>query len=201
MVELETDSVDLETERLKLRVLRADDEDDIVNFMAERGVTEFLLFFTYPIQRQQVHAWLENVLAAPLGHCIYWSIVDPKINKTIGIISLTRDQYHRKGEIGYWLAKEYWGRGLMTEVVWRVIQYCFDTLRLHRLELTHMVANKASQRVAEKVGFQLEGCWREGHWKEGRFLDVKIYGMLDVDYVRTKKHFAAAKAAEVAQSS
>ncbi|MDR3316592.1 MAG: GNAT family N-acetyltransferase [Puniceicoccales bacterium] len=181
----------LESTRLQLRPLETSDEDSIVEFMSERKVTEFLLHFGYPICREQVRSWLNNVLSATPEQCGYWALVDKESGRLIGVICLTLDSYNRKGEIGYWMAKNYWGRGLMTEATWRVAQYCFDTLKLHRLELTHMVANKASQRVSEKVGFQLEGCWREGHWKDGQFKDVKIYGMLAVDYERARKRFAA----------
>jgi RimJ/RimL family protein N-acetyltransferase len=180
----------LETERLLLRPLETGDEDRIAEFMAERQVTEFLLYFTYPLCRDQVHLWLGNVLKIPPEQAAYWALVDRPSNRLIGILSLTLDTYNRKGEIGYWMDKEFWGRGLMTEAVWRVVHYGFDTLHLHRLELTHMVANGRSRRVAEKLGFQLEGCWREGHYKDGQFRDVRLYGMLDVDYKRTKKRFA-----------
>ncbi|MDR2667521.1 MAG: GNAT family N-acetyltransferase, partial [Puniceicoccales bacterium] len=107
----------------------------------------------------------------------------------IGIISLTLDQYNHKGDIGYWMDKSYWGKGLMTEACWRVIRYSFDDLKLHRIDISHMVSNIGSQKVINKLGFQLEGCWREAHFKEGRFVDVKIYGMLEVDYLATKKRF------------
>jgi RimJ/RimL family protein N-acetyltransferase len=157
--------------------------------MGERAVTRFLLYFTYPINPQQVHIWLQNVLGLQPEHCAYWAIVDQKKNLLIGITSLTLDPHNQKGEIGYWLDKSYWGKGLMTEAIWQVIHYSFDELKLHRLDLTHMVGNIASQRVAEKLGFQLEGCWREGHCKDGGFRDVKIYGMLAVDYLRAKKRF------------
>jgi RimJ/RimL family protein N-acetyltransferase len=180
----------LETERLLLRPLEESDGDRIAEFMAERAVTEFLLYFSYPLNVTQVHNWLGDVLKASPEQCAYWAIVDRPSNLLIGVLSLTLDSYNRKGEIGYWMDRNFWGRGLMTEAVWRVVHYGFDTLNLHRLELTHMVANVASRRVAEKLGFQLEGCWREGHFKSGQFRDVKIYGMLNVDYCRAKKRFA-----------
>jgi RimJ/RimL family protein N-acetyltransferase len=177
----------LESQRLRLRPLELSDEDRIVEFMDERDVTKFLLLFTYPINRQFVKAWLGNVLEANPEYCAYWAIEEKDGGMLIGILSLTLDCHNRKGEIGYWLDKGHWGRGYMTEAVWRVAHYGFDTLKLHRLELTHMVGNMASQRVAEKLEFQLEGCWREGHCKDGQFRDVKIYGMLEVDFLRAKK--------------
>jgi ribosomal-protein-alanine N-acetyltransferase len=180
---------ELESPRLRLRPLESTDAERITEFMGDRAVTRFLLYFTYPINPEQVRVWLQNVLSLQPEYCAYWAIVDREKDLLIGVTSLTLDSHNRKGEIGYWLDKAFWGKGLMTEAIWRVIHYGFDDLRLHRLDLTHMVENIASRRVAEKLGFQLEGCWREGHYKDGRFMDVKIYGMLEVDYFRAKRRF------------
>jgi RimJ/RimL family protein N-acetyltransferase len=185
----------LETDRLRLRPLELTDADRIIEFMGVRQVTDFLLFFSYPINPEQVRHWLGEVLAADPAGCGYWGIVDGGTDRLIGIISLTIDGHNKKGEIGYWLDRDFWNRGLMTEAAWRVICYGFDVLKLHRMEVTHMVENLASRRVVEKLGFQAEGCWREGHQKNGSFRDVRIYGMLEVDYLRAKKRFAATNTA------
>jgi RimJ/RimL family protein N-acetyltransferase len=183
----------LETDRLLMRPFEESDGDRMVEFMGVKGVTDFLLFFTYPIDENQVRQWLKNVLAAKAEYCAYWALIDKKTNVLMGVLSLTMDNYHHKTEMGYWSDREFWGHGYVTEAAWRAIQYCFDELKLHRVELTHMVANKRSQRVAEKLGFQLEGCWREGHLKEGIYRDVKIYGMLHVDYERARRRFESDK--------
>ncbi|MDR1435650.1 MAG: GNAT family N-acetyltransferase [Puniceicoccales bacterium] len=178
---------ELETPRLRLRPLEMSDLDRIVEFMGEKDVTKFLLYFSYPLNSEQVAAWLKNVLEANPEYCAYWAITDIESGRLIGITSLTLDCHNRKGDIGYWLDKGHWGRGLMTESCWSVVHYGFDDLKLHRVEISHMIGNIGSQKVIEKLGFQLEGVTREAHYKDGRFMDVKIYGMLDVDFVRTKK--------------
>jgi RimJ/RimL family protein N-acetyltransferase len=177
----------LETPRLQLRPLELSDFDRIVEFMGQRSVTDYLLFFSYPIVPDQVRQWLDNVLAAKPETCAYWGIIEKSQGKLIGILSLTMEEWHHKTEMGYWLDKDYWSMGYMAEAAWRVIEYCFGDLKLHRIDLTHMVANTASRRVAEKLGFQLEGCWREGHFKNGSYKDVKFYGMLEVDYLRSRR--------------
>ncbi|MDR1456770.1 MAG: GNAT family N-acetyltransferase [Puniceicoccales bacterium] len=177
----------IETPRLQLRPLELSDGDRIVEFMGQRHVTDFLLFFSYPINPDQVHVWLKNVIEAKPEQCAYWGIVEKSQSMLIGIISLTMDTYHHKTEMGYWLDSDYWNNGYMTEAAWHAIEYVFSELKLHRIDLTHMVANGRSQRVAQKLGFQLEGCWREGHFKNGSYKDVKIYGMLEVDFLRARR--------------
>ncbi|MDR2677366.1 MAG: GNAT family N-acetyltransferase [Puniceicoccales bacterium] len=177
----------LETPRLRLRPLEFSDFDRIVEFMGQQSVTDFLLFFTHPIIPEQVREWLKNVIEAKPEQCAYWAIIEKSQDKLIGILSLTMDSFHHKTEMGYWLDRDYWGMGYMPEAAWRSIEYVFEDLKLHRVDLTHMVANIRSQHVAQKLGFQLEGCWREGHFKNGTYKDVKIYGMLEVDYLRARK--------------
>lgn len=179
----------LQTPRLLLRPLQNSDYERILEFMSVRSVTDFLLFFNYPIKPEEIRNWLQNVIAANKEYCLYWGIVLKKENKLLGILSLTIDNYHHKAEIGCWSDRDYWNRGIMTEAAWIVIEYGFKWRHFHRLEWTHMTANDASQRLAEKLGFQMEGIWREGHYKDGTFRDVKIYGMLASDFERAQKRF------------
>jgi RimJ/RimL family protein N-acetyltransferase len=183
----------IETPRLRLRPLEFSDFDRIVEFLGHRSVTDFLLFFTYPIIPEQVQDWLKNIIEAKPEQCVYWGIIEKSQNKLIGVLSLTMDPFNHKTEMGYWLDKDYWGKGYMAEAAWRAIEYVFEDLKLHRIDLTHMVANTRSQSVAQKLGFQLEGCWREGHFKSGAYKDVKIYGMLEVDYLRARRERAQKK--------
>lgn len=65
------------------------------------------------------------------------------------------EQYGR--EIGYVLSKDYWGRGLMTEAVQAVCQYCFAVLGYDYLTCGHFTQNSRSRRVIEKCGFSFFG--------------------------------------------
>lgn len=67
---------------------------------------------------------------------------------------------HQNGSIGYWCAPEARGRALVTRALRRLCRYGLDELTLERLQLTTDLENLASQRVAEKVGFQREGVLR-----------------------------------------
>ena len=77
-----------------------------------------------------------------------------------------------KARFGYWLAKEHWGQGIMTEAVALVSQYASKKLRLRRLDAEVIVGNLASRRVLEKNGFKLEGLMRKQARKNGRLLDA-----------------------------
>jgi RimJ/RimL family protein N-acetyltransferase len=77
----------------------------------------------------------------------------------VGSIAL-RVGKHQTGYVGYWLARAARGRGVTTRALRRVCRFGLDDVGLERLELTTDVQNLASQRVAEKVGFQREGVLR-----------------------------------------
>lgn len=95
---------------------------------------------------------------------------------TIGFHAL--DNVNRKAEIGYWINKEYEGRGIITKCCRVLINYLFDKLELNRVQINCNVNNVKSRAVPERLGFTLEGKLREVELLNGRFGDWAIYGML-----------------------
>ena len=87
----------------------------------------------------------------------------------------------RIGEMGYWVRSDVTGRGYATEAATAMVGFGFETLGMYRLELRAGVDNKASQRVAEKLGFRNEGTLRRGcpHGTAG--YDCHLYGLLASD--------------------
>ena len=83
-----------------------------------------------------------------------------------------------KDEIGYWLMRELWGQGLMTEVVKCFSKYCFEERHLVRLEAPIFEFNKGSARVLEKSGFECEGRLRNAYLKQGVYYDSFLYAKI-----------------------
>lgn len=78
-------------------------------------------------------------------------------------------------EIGYWLARAYWGRGIMSEALEAVTRYAIEAMSLTRVFALPFAHNPASARVLEKAGYQLEGRLRRAAIKEGRIIDQLLY--------------------------
>lgn len=98
----------------------------------------------------------------------------------IGGIGLTLrggDLQH-SAELGYWLGKAFWGRGIATAAARAVTGYAFRDLGLLRIDALVLTENMASIRVLEKVGFQREGLLRQVELKQGVPLDHFLYAML-----------------------
>jgi len=88
------------------------------------------------------------------------------------------DADDRKAKVGYFIGSRYQGRGIVTASVRAVLAHCFGELGLNRIELRCAADNAQSIRVAQRLGFVLEGILREDEWLDGRFVDQHLYSLL-----------------------
>jgi len=91
------------------------------------------------------------------------------------------DRLNRTGHVGYWIAEDQAGRGLVTRAVAALLAHGFGELGLHRVEIRAAVRNRASRRVAERLGFRHEGTLRQAEWLYGKPVDHALYGRLATD--------------------
>ena len=92
-------------------------------------------------------------------------------------------------EVGYVLNPEYWGKGIATEALTRVLQFAFEELKLNRVEARFMEDNERSRRVMEHVGMTFEGVLREAMLIKGSYLNIGICSILQSEWkeLQTKK--------------
>jgi len=96
-----------------------------------------------------------------------------------GVIGLQRiDWANRKTAIGYWLGRNFTGRGLMTRAVEAVTTWCITELDLYRIEIRCAVGNAPSRRIPERLGFRLEGILRSSEWLYDHYVDHAVYSRL-----------------------
>lgn len=100
--------------------------------------------------------------------------------RTVGSIGifLGSDVYEKTGELGYWLAEQEWGKGIMTAAVKQLCEEAFagyDLLRIYAEPYAH---NTGSRRVLEKAGFKLEGVMKRSVYKNGQVFDFCVYALL-----------------------
>jgi len=100
-------------------------------------------------------------------------------DKIAGVLGYNRiDQANDIGYIGYWLAQEYNGRGIMTESVKDLVELGFNYYSLNRIEIRCAVDNLKSRAIPERLGFKQEGIIRGAEKVYGRHLDHVVYGLL-----------------------
>ncbi|GJM70102.1 hypothetical protein HMSSN036_23180 [Paenibacillus macerans] len=83
-----------------------------------------------------------------------------------------------RAEIGYVLSKQYWNKGIMTEVVRRIIEFSFKELELVRVEAKCHPKNVGSAKVMEKSEMKFEGVLRRYLWAKEELQDVKLYSII-----------------------
>lgn len=93
------------------------------------------------------------------------------------------DTCDRKAKIGYFLGKEFEGKGIMTASLRLILDRCFNVLQLNRIELHCAVTNTSSMAVARRLGFTLEGVLRQDECLHGVFVDQQVYGLLRAEFV------------------
>ena len=114
-------------------------------------------------------------------------LLNKQLIGTIGLHEI--DPTHKGAKIGYWLAQDYWGRGLMSEALQLVLRFAFS-LGLHRVYASAFVHNHPSRRVLEKAGFHQEGLARQSFW-DGKWRDVAQYGLLKEEFAKPVHQKAA----------
>lgn len=135
----------------------------------------------YPYTQEDGKEYISAMLSAKEDETFAFAIVAD--GKVIGSIGCFRQgNIHRwTAELGYYIAEEYWGRGIMTEAVVQICQYVFgrsDILRIYAEPFAH---NAASCRVLEKAGFQYEGTLRSNAVKNGEVVDMRMYSLLKTE--------------------
>lgn len=85
---------------------------------------------------------------------------------------------HFKAEIGFWLLPEFWGCGIMAEVMPEIIKFGFEKLDLHRIEGFVHSKNFKCKKALEKIDFQYEGTMRDCEFGNGEFTSIDIYASI-----------------------
>jgi len=110
--------------------------------------------------------------------------IDDQLAGAIGLHAI--DTLHRSSSIGYWLAEDYRGLGVMTNACRAVVNAAFDKYGLHRIEIRCATGNHRSCAIPSRLGFTHEGVLRESEWLYDHFVDLNVYSMLEQDWLRGK---------------
>lgn len=169
-----------------LTELRPDDAETLVRYLNDQQIHNHTLRIPLPYDLQHAEEFLNFVKRAKQNHHhdpVHFAIRHQSegLIGCCGVDEVADDApQHRahRGEIGYWLGRPYWGRGIMTAVVAELCRHAFLDWGLKRLVAEVFVGNQASCRVLQKCGFRREGLLQEHIFKNGRLMDVQVYGLL-----------------------
>jgi ribosomal-protein-alanine N-acetyltransferase len=176
---------ELGTRRLRLRATSVRDAAALLSVLGDPEVTRYhnMPTMTTLTDAQSALERLDQRYA--VRDTIRWAIELLGHGEMIGTVGLLRfDFEQRHAEVGYELARHWWGHGLAPEAVAAVVRYGFSVLRLHRIEAGVLPGNVASVRVLQKLGFSEEGTRRDYLYFKERFHSFRWFSLLDTDELR-----------------
>lgn len=174
---------DLETERLYLRQLAADDTAFIYRHFSDAQVTEFLMDEPPLASYDEAQAIINFFQDPETKTHNRWGIERKSDRCLIGTIGFHRWEktYHRC-DIGYDLSPDCWGQGYMSEALRVVLRSGFERMDLNRMDAYIYTGNPRSYGLLEKFGFKKEGLLREYFYLNGVYYDHYLYGLLRRDW-------------------
>ena len=159
-----------------IRPFRKEDAPSLAVFANNRNVSKNMND-AFPHQYKIENA--EKFIAYATSHDpVQIFTIDINGRASGGIGLHTQMDVHKKNlELGYWLAEPFWGNGIISRAIPQIVNYGFDTFDVTRIFARPYGRNKASARVLEKCGFQLETHLKKTIYKWGEFEDELIYAV------------------------
>jgi [ribosomal protein S5]-alanine N-acetyltransferase len=174
-------SVEVRTTRLRLRDFELGDYEAVHAFATDLAVVNYVEWG--PNTPQETEAFLREAIASagvsPRRRYAFAVVLHSHADRVIGSIELRVVSFeHRRGEIGYVLAHEWWGHGYVTEATGRLLAFGFDQLGLHKISATCDPENRASAAVLTKNGMHQEGFLRDHVYVRGQWRDRLLFSVV-----------------------
>jgi ribosomal-protein-alanine N-acetyltransferase len=169
----------LKTERLSLRPLEAEDATAIHQMMSDVEVMAFWdseVIDDPTLTIDIVQSQLEEIAREEAR---YWTMQLAADSGFMGVCDLSEiDRRHSRADVGFMVARRYWGGGYTFEAMHAVIGHAAQALRLKRLQARTHLGNVRSMRLLDRLGFKREGLLRGYVERDGERRDVVLYGLL-----------------------
>ncbi len=168
-------------DQIGLTEIRPTDKAALVEHLNDPDIYDRTFRIPYPYSEADAEAWLARVARATQeqGQPVTWAIRDGQgdLIGGIGFADFQLGKSHR-AEIGYWLGKPYWGRGIMTAAVRTACGHALGVWGLLKIVAHVLPHNHASARVLQKNGFVQEGYFKKHFLKNGQYLDARFFALI-----------------------
>jgi [ribosomal protein S5]-alanine N-acetyltransferase len=169
----------LTTARLVLRPYELADAARLQQLAGDRAIADTTLNMPHPYEDGMAETFIgKREKEWREGKDLSFAVTLPGAGLIGGAGLMNFSVRHRHAEIGYWIGREFWGRGYCTEAAAAVVRFGFERLDLNRIFAWHMTRNPASGRVMLKLGMTHEGRMRRHVERWGKFEDLEFYGLL-----------------------
>ncbi len=170
----------IETNRLILRPFDLSDAQMVQKYAGDFSVADTTLNVPHPYQIAIAEEWISiHQEKYEKRELINYAITLKPKDVIIGCIGL--GLYNKRFdiyELGYWIGKPFWNKGICTEAAKALIKYGFEKHKIHKIIATHILRNPASGKVMKKAGMKLEGTFKEQVKKWDVWEDIISYGII-----------------------
>jgi len=173
----------LDGNQIYLRAIELSDvNENYLKWLNEPDVTTGLASGTFPSTLSALQNYVEQKTTDK--NTVMLAICDQESNKHIGNIKLDNfDWVSRTCELGVLIGeKDFWGKGIGSELCKLTIQYAFQQLNLRKILLAVHAHNTAAIKVYEKLGFVNEGTLRQHIWSNGAYIDKHYMGLFASEF-------------------
>ena len=182
MSEASPDVPTLLTARLRLRRLAEGDAPGLHECFGDPVAMQFWDAPASPDIAQTERRIRQSVSADTIWHAA-WAVLARGDDRFLGMVNYhARQPWNHRLALGWTLARQYWGAGLMHEAVGAVLAHCFETLDTHRIEAEIEPDNHRSLRLAERVGFVREALLRDRLFVVGEPRSILMHALFRPDW-------------------
>lgn len=160
------------TKKFTLRPFKQTDAKNIAKYINDKAIFNNTLHIPYPYKLKDAREWLAKTIPQyqkrkPRNFHLAIEIR----GEVVGSVGLMEIQGGHKAELGYWLARKHWKKGILSEAVKEMLDYGYKMFQLKRIYAYVFMHNKGSQKVLKNNGLVKEGVIRKGVVKDGKYLD------------------------------
>jgi len=159
-----------------LREYGESDLERLVTLANNQSVSRYLVYtFPYPYTLKDAEWWIGT---GSKQNGVVTRVIEYQ-GLFVGGVGITPQSGWREhlGEIGYWVAEDYWGKGIATAALCEMTEYGFAHRQFRKLFAPVLGPNVASMRVLEKCGYQREAILKDEVQKGGRYFDIHHFAL------------------------
>jgi len=167
---------------LVLRKINMNDAEDIFHLIdANREhLSPWLPFVEMTFSPSNTKIFIEQLQEPSTHEIVFCMVVDGRTTGLIGYKDI--DKINKKLEIGYWIIKEFEGKGIVTTSCRQMIDKAFAKMAMNRVQIKCGVGNYRSRNIPKRLGFIFEGIERAGERHNSRYIDLEVYSILKTEW-------------------
>ncbi len=174
--------MNFKTYRLLLKQVSLKDTKEISIVGNDKEISYFTYYWPYPLTIKKTEKILNKIEKEwkEKKTVIMFKIQLKETREIIGLLDIYDiERIDKKGKIGYWLGRNYWGRGYVLESLNGAINFAFNKLNLQKLFADILIDNLSSNKLLKKAGFRRIGIMKKDKLVNGKFLDRYLWELTD----------------------